>query len=323
MGCGSYSYSAYAGIEATRGFKSRDASSICSNAELSTKSDIRNSNINARTHNNKIKSEMINTGVRECRDTEEHPNSTPIIIALDVTGSMYDTPAQMIKDSFPKIMRELNGLDIKDPQLLFMAIGDHEWDNYPIQVGQFESDTERIINSLQDFVLEGGGGGNLGESYSLAHIIAGYHTETDAWYKRNKKGFLFTIGDEPNLHTIDGASLEKFLGYQKPANSITEEEALSKAREQYNIFHIHITNGSHGTIVPKSWESLLGQNVLTSNSENIHKVIAKAIKSSMDSYYSESCCEDIESCNMDNSKSQTTCDCENPKPNYPTENYTY
>ena len=63
MGCGSYSYSAYAGIEATRGFKSRGASSICSNAELSTKSDIRNSNINARTHNNKIKSEMINTGV--------------------------------------------------------------------------------------------------------------------------------------------------------------------------------------------------------------------------------------------------------------------
>jgi len=71
-------------------------------------------------------------------------------------------------------------LGVKDPQLLFMAVGDHEYDRYPIQVGQFESDTEKIVNSLEEFVLEGGGGGNAGESYLLAHIIAGYHTETDS-----------------------------------------------------------------------------------------------------------------------------------------------
>lgn len=52
-------------------------------------------------------------------------------------------------------MDALMQLGIKDPQLLFMAVGDHE---YPIQVGQFESDTEKIVNSLEEFVLEGGGG---------------------------------------------------------------------------------------------------------------------------------------------------------------------
>ena len=70
----------------------------------------------------------------------------------------------MIKDNFPKLMDALMQLGVKDPQLLFMAVGDHEYDRYPIQVGQFESDTEKIVNSLEEFVLEGGGGGNSGES---------------------------------------------------------------------------------------------------------------------------------------------------------------
>ena len=159
-----------------------------------------------------------------------------------------------------------------------MAVGDHEYDRYPIQVGQFESDTEKIVNSLEEFVLEGGGGGNSGESYLLAHIIAGYHTETDSWFKRHKKGYLFTIGDEPNLHGISGRALEDFLGYQHPANPISEEEAVKKAQEQYNVYHIHVTNGSYGTRIAPGWKNLLGQNVLTCDSHNVHNVIAEAIK---------------------------------------------
>lgn len=62
---------------------------------------------------------------------------------------MRRTPHEMIKDNFPKLMDALMQLGIKDPQLLFMAVGDHEYDNYPIQVGQFESDTEKIVNSLE------------------------------------------------------------------------------------------------------------------------------------------------------------------------------
>ena len=221
---------------------------------------------------------MINTGVRESRDSNEHPETTPIIIALDVTGSMRRTPHEMIKDNFPKLMDALMQLGVKDPQLLFMAVGDHEYDRYPIQVGQFESDTEKIVNSLEEFVLEGGGGGNAGESYLLAHIIAGYHTETDSWFKRHKKGYLFTIGDEPNLHGISGRALEDFLGYQHPANPISEEEAVKKAQEQYNVYHIHVTNGSYGTRIAPGWKNLLGQNVLTCDSHNVHNVIAEAIK---------------------------------------------
>lgn len=152
-----------------------------------------------------------------------------------------------------------------------MAVGDH--DRYPIQVGQFESDTEKILNSLESLVIEGGGGGNAGESYLLAHIVSGYHTETDSWFKRHTKGFLFTIGD---LQGIPGDSLT--VGYQKGAGSISANEAIRKAQEQYHVFHIHITNASYGTRVAESWKNLLGQNVLMRKSDEVDKVIAKAIK---------------------------------------------
>lgn len=278
MGSGSYSRAVYACLSKERGYDTSTADVVFANKKLSSLADIKTSNVHARTYNTNIKKEMINVGVRESRDSQEHPETTPIIIALDVTGSMRRTPHEMIRDNFPKLMDALMQLGIKDPQLLFMAVGDHEYDRYPIQVGQFESDTEKIVNSLQEFVLEGGGGSNYGESYLMAHIVAGYHTETDSWFKRHKRGYMFTIGDEPNLTSVPGKALEEFMGYQKPANSITAKEAVEKAKEQYHVFHIHITDGSHGSRPDRGWTELLGQNVLVGDSHNIHNTIAEAIK---------------------------------------------
>lgn len=160
MGSGSYSFAVYASLASDRGYATKSADAVFTNHSLSAKSDIKLSNVDARTYNTQIKPEMVDTGVRESRDSSEHPETTPIIIALDVTGSMRRTPHEMIKDNFPKLMDALMQLGIKDPQLLFMAVGDHEYDNYPIQVGQFESDTEKIVNSLEEFVLEGGSSSN-------------------------------------------------------------------------------------------------------------------------------------------------------------------
>lgn len=278
MGCGSYSYATYSVESNTRGLNTKSRDQLFANKTAITGNTVASFNTDARQYNTEVKQEMLNVGVRECRDSDEHPFSTPIIIALDVTGSMMNTPYEMIKDHLPKIMDAVIQLGVQDPQILFMAVGDHEYDRYPIQVGQFESDTTKILDTLQSLVIEGGGGGNRGESYLLAHIIAGYHTETDSFFKRGVKGFLFTIGDEPNLPSIQGRELEKVLGYQKGAEAISQEEAIQKAKEQYHVFHIHITNASHGTRSAESWKSLLGQHVLTCASGEVDKVIAKAIK---------------------------------------------
>lgn len=123
MGSGSYSFAVYASLASDRGYATKSADAVFTNHSLSAKSDIKLSNVDARTYNTQIKPEMVDTGVRESRDSSEHPETTPIIIALDVTGSMRRTPHEMIKDNFPKLMDALMQLGIKDPQLLFMAVG--------------------------------------------------------------------------------------------------------------------------------------------------------------------------------------------------------
>ena len=47
--------------------------------------------------------EMKSVGLdfRESRDSDEHPNSVAIIIALDVTGSMGAVPDHMVKHGLP------------------------------------------------------------------------------------------------------------------------------------------------------------------------------------------------------------------------------
>ena len=78
------------------------------------------------------------------------------------------------------------GNAVTDPQFLCAAIGDSKSDKTPLQVTQFESDI-RIIRQLTDLYLEGGGGGNYGESYHLLWYFAAYRTAADCFEKRGKK----------------------------------------------------------------------------------------------------------------------------------------
>lgn len=104
----------------------------------------------------------LGDAVREARDSEDHPNSFPIIIALDVTGSMGSIPQDLITNSLPKIMSKIMEEGVADPQLLFLGIGDHYYDEAPVQVGQFESSDELIEKWLMKTFIEGGGGPNDG-----------------------------------------------------------------------------------------------------------------------------------------------------------------
>lgn len=96
------------------------------------------------------------THIRESRDSEEHPESLPVFIALDETGSMGSIPDKMIRDYLLKLMDSIiDSIGVKHPQILFMGVGDHECDYYPCQVGQFESSTVAINQCLSKIYLEG------------------------------------------------------------------------------------------------------------------------------------------------------------------------
>ena len=210
--------------------------------------------------------------IRESRDSENHPNSIPIIIALDFTGSMGHIPHELIKDGLPTIMSGIIEHGIPDPQVLFLGIGDHECDRAPLQVSQFESGDAELDMWLTRSYIEGGGGGNGGESYGLAHYFAANHTVTDHWEKRGQKGFLFTIGDEPNLRNYPSRALNEITG-NGDISTFTDEEILAKAQEKWNVYHI--MPGKETRNAKQYWTSLLGQNMVWVESGN---KVAEAIR---------------------------------------------
>jgi hypothetical protein len=216
---------------------------------------------------------------RECRYSNDHPKALPIILALDVTGSMQDIPVQLIRSGLPTLMSTLIQQGVPDAALLFLAIGDHEADAYPIQIAQFESADAELDMWLTRTYLEGGGGGNAGESYPLAWEFAANRVKSDAWEIDKQKGFLFTIGDEPFLKVIPKRELEMLYGsnlaYAESAQ--TAEELYKAACEKFNVFHISVHHGYRNFTDP-SWKQLMGQHLLTVTDHNeIPKLIANTV----------------------------------------------
>lgn len=217
--------------------------------------------------------------VRESRDSDLHPNSVPIIVALDVTGSMGAIPENLIKNKLGALMSTLISNGILDPQIMFMAIGDHISDDYPLQVGQFESGTMELDNCLSKIFIERGGGGQNRESYPLAWYFAARHTSIDSFEKRQEKGFLFTIGDE-GFHDHMGADfLQSKCGY-KGREPLAASSLLNEAGRSYYVFHIHANEASYHNdhFVFSQWKSLLGERFLVlEDQNNIAELIATTV----------------------------------------------
>jgi hypothetical protein len=218
--------------------------------------------------------------IRESRDSDEHPNSLSIIFALDTTGSMGNVPAAMIRDGLPQIMGNIIQRGEKDPQVCFVGVGDHECDSAPLQVGQFESSDELLEKWLKVVYLEGGGGGNGGESYPLAWYFAAYHTSIDCWKKRKRKGFLFTVGDEPPLKSFPATTLKKLFGVGQYKDH-TADELYAKASEMYHVFHIHTKetlNGGRNPSTINGWKEMLGNNlIVVDHHKEIPAIVSRII----------------------------------------------
>ncbi|PWB25348.1 hypothetical protein [Flavobacterium sp. HTF] len=210
---------------------------------------------------------------REARDSAVHPNSVPIILGLDVTGSMGHIPHELIKEGLPKLMGGIIQGGVPDPALLFLGIGDHECDNYPLQVGQFESGDQELDMWLTRTYIESGGGGNAGESYLLAWYFAAFHTKTDAFEKRNQKGLLFTVGDEPNLEVLPASAISEIMGAGQ--QTYTAKELLAEAKKYYDVYHISVLHSDQAVRSDVAWKELLGQNCLSIED---HREIPNVIK---------------------------------------------
>ena len=227
-----------------------------------------------------------NIDYRESRDSDEHPKSTPIIVACDVTGSMNPVLRSVI-DNLGTLNEELLRREpVTDPQVAFMAIGDVDYDTAPLQVTQFESDI-RQADALRGLWLEHGGGSNSHESYILPWYFAVEKIKADAIEKRGKKGFLFTMGDECCPKKLTKEQILKVFGAQSQ-DDYTKEELLTAVSRDWEVFHLIIEEGNfysnryHIDDTRKqrcenSWE-FMGQNVIHVSD---HSKLAEIIVSTM------------------------------------------
>lgn len=203
---------------------------------------------------------------RESRDSDAHPNSKAIAVFFDVTGSMGAVP-RILQENLIKLMAllvEKNYVD--DPQIMFGGIGDAYCDKAPLQVGQFESGTE-MNDDLGKLLIEGGGGGQIKETYELGFYFLARHTSIDCWEKRGEKGYVFFIGDEQPYPKVNADQVAFLIGDN--IQQMTIEEIIAELQEKYNVFFI-IPNEPGGglssyvgdTRISGRWKELLNENVL-------------------------------------------------------------
>ena len=200
--------------------------------------------------------------LRESRDSAEHPTSRAVTVLFDVTGSMLTIP-QALQQKLP----ELLGLLLRKgylahPQIMFGAVGDATCDAVPLQVGQWESDN-RMDEDLEHIFLEGGGGGQVTESYELALYFMARHTAIDCYDKRGEKGFLFVIGDEMAYPRVKRDEVRRIVGDVLPQD-VPVEQIVAEARERFHVYYILPKNASYGgqRRILDFWRRLLGQNVV-------------------------------------------------------------
>lgn len=217
--------------------------------------------------------------VRESRDSADNPNATPIIVALDVTGSMGMLADVIAREGLGTLFTGiLDRKPVPDPHIMFMGVGDVDYDRAPLQASQFEADN-RIVEQLTMLYLEHGGGGNNHESYHLPWYFAANHTVHDSMEKRGKRGYLFTVGDEEVPDDLTPDQVEKVFGY-RPQTNFSLFDVLSAAQRSYDVFHVVVKEGSHcrhpGSFrrVLDGWQSLLGQRVIVLED---HKALAETI----------------------------------------------
>lgn len=207
-----------------------------------------------------------NFSIRESCDSAANPNSTAVMVFADVTGSMGVLADNLIKHGLGVLFQQIRDRrPIPDPHILVGAIGDVACDDAPVQASQFEADL-KIAEQLEKVYIECGGGANYQESYILAHYIAAYRTRIDCWLKRAKKGYLFTIGDEPPSHGITRDEIKSATG-DIVEGDMTFAELIDVTRRTWHSYHIIISEGSHVRYrgleaVHRPWVNLLGEHVV-------------------------------------------------------------
>lgn len=233
--------------------------------------------------------------IRECINTDEHPNTIPVILALDVTGSMGKACTETA--SALGAMMDMLYKKFKDIEIMVMGVGDFECDYSPLQVSQFESDV-RVAQQLDEIWMEHHGGGNGYESYTAPWFFGLYRTKLDAYDKQGRKGIIITMGDEPLNPDLPVNRISEYFGKPKGAaefGSLETRKLYEAASKKFDIYHISVDDDEscydmykneieqpdpkHPEIV--KFPELLGERYKVSTIDNLSKTIVGCIEDAL------------------------------------------
>lgn len=219
--------------------------------------------------------------IRECVNSDEHPNTIPVILALDVTGSMGRS-CKECAEALGVIMSNLYK-KYKDIEFCVMGIGDLAYDNAPVQMSQFESDV-RIAESLDKIFMEHGGGGNSFESYTAAWYMGLKRTKLDA-HNQGRKGIIITMGDEELNPYLPMRQLNEKTG-SKEQSDVETPALLKQVSEKFDVFHIAVDDSEnsysyHKNGIENTFGQTLGSRFKVSTVNGLSQAIEECIDESI------------------------------------------
>ena len=223
--------------------------------------------------------------IRECCNSKEHPNTLPVILALDVTGSMGSACQRTAEALGPIILNLLEKYKDRDIEFMIMGIGDVECDRCPIQASQFESDV-RISKAIDKIYMEHGGGGNMYESYTAAWYFGLNQTKLDCYDKQGRKGVIITMGDEPLNPYLERRGLNEATG-RSEQDRVETGALYSRAKEKFDIYHIAVDDNatcyrSYESLIKKSFGQYLGDNLKIATLNTLPTIIEDCIKQTIE-----------------------------------------
>lgn len=172
-------------------------------------------------------------------------SANPLIVAIDVTGSMASWPFEIF-DRLPLLYNTLSQYR-PDLEICFAAIGDAAVDRWPLQVTTFASgfDLEQLLGSLYGE----GAGGDAPESYGLFAHWVNTHVEIP---NAQEAPFLIVFGDVTMHQRVPAAQVRHYLGdgIQGDVDSLA---AWQQVAQTWNTWFLRRPTGKRGDQVDQQW----------------------------------------------------------------------
>ncbi|MBI4143955.1 hypothetical protein HY486_01780 [Candidatus Woesearchaeota archaeon] len=164
-------------------------------------------------------------------------SSVPVVILVDVTGSMDEWPATIFS-KLPYL--DLEGKEYlgKDMEICFAAVGDAHSDKYPLQVQRFAKGTD-MKKCLEALIIEGNGGGGARESYELGALYFARNVKMP----NATKPILIYICDEGIYDFVD-SSQAKTWAKTDISQRMSSKEAFEELKSKYSCYAIRKSYGS-------------------------------------------------------------------------------